>query len=223
LSADEFRCPAKKTMIAAAGLSDAEPEERSSASEPLISITPDVSDLLAELQRLRFEILKNSIAITRTAAALYHAPENDPAVQSSCMLTTRKGYQTMLSMLAAIRTGGAVSANLRPELDELKQALREIGVLLQASFRRGTLAERPYPSVLGKRIPGVLPPGQLTPREMDVLKCIAKGNSTKEAAILLGISSKTAACHRYRLMDKLGIHDTANLVRYAIRQGLVEA
>jgi DNA-binding NarL/FixJ family response regulator len=62
----------------------------------------------------------------------------------------------------------------------------------------------------------------LTAREMEVLRLIATGHSTKETAHLLGMSFKTAACHRYRLMDKLAIHDTASLVRYAIREKLVE-
>jgi DNA-binding CsgD family transcriptional regulator len=66
------------------------------------------------------------------------------------------------------------------------------------------------------------PADHLTNREREVLKCIAEGNSTKQAAEMLGVTFKTAACHRYRLMDKLAIHDTASLVRYAIRAGLVQ-
>jgi DNA-binding NarL/FixJ family response regulator len=67
------------------------------------------------------------------------------------------------------------------------------------------------------------PFGDLTCRESEVLKCIAEGNSTKQVASKLGITFKTASCHRYRLMDKLGIHDAANLVRYAIRNNIVQA
>jgi two-component system response regulator NreC len=65
--------------------------------------------------------------------------------------------------------------------------------------------------------------GQLTDRERQVVTLIAEGNSTKEVAARLGISVKTADCHRTRIMDKLNVHQTANLVRYAIRQGFVEA
>jgi len=63
--------------------------------------------------------------------------------------------------------------------------------------------------------------GQLTARERQVLQLVAEGKTTKEVAQQLGISVKTADSHRTRLMTKLGIHDTAGLVRYAIRQGLV--
>lgn len=63
----------------------------------------------------------------------------------------------------------------------------------------------------------------LTPRERQVLQLVGEGKSTKDVARLLDISVKTAESHRARLMRKLGIHETASLVRYAIRQGLVEA
>ena len=63
---------------------------------------------------------------------------------------------------------------------------------------------------------------QLTPREIEVLKLIAAGLSTKQIAVTLGITFKTTACHRSRLMDKLGIHEIANLTRYAIRKGYMQ-
>jgi two-component system, NarL family, response regulator NreC len=62
----------------------------------------------------------------------------------------------------------------------------------------------------------------LTSRERQVLQLIAEGKSTKDVASLLGISVKTAESHRTRLMQKLGIHETASLVRYAVRQGIVQ-
>ena len=62
----------------------------------------------------------------------------------------------------------------------------------------------------------------LTPREREVLQLVVEGKTTKEVATILGVSTKTAESHRARLMDKLGIHETATLVRYAIRHGMVE-
>jgi PAS domain S-box-containing protein len=61
----------------------------------------------------------------------------------------------------------------------------------------------------------------LTERERQVLVLIADGKSTKEAAVKLGISYKTADSHRSRILEKLGVHETASMVRYAIRAGLV--
>jgi DNA-binding NarL/FixJ family response regulator len=61
----------------------------------------------------------------------------------------------------------------------------------------------------------------LTPREREVLQLIAQGHKTKQVATSLGISLKTAESHRTHLMKKLDIHDTAGLVRYAVRRGLI--
>jgi DNA-binding NarL/FixJ family response regulator len=63
----------------------------------------------------------------------------------------------------------------------------------------------------------------LTPRQLEVLKLAAEGLSTKEIAIKLDLSVKTVDTHRTNLMNQLGIHDLAGLVRYAIRNGIVSA
>jgi DNA-binding NarL/FixJ family response regulator len=66
-----------------------------------------------------------------------------------------------------------------------------------------------------------LPPDPLTSREREVLQLIAEGETTKEIAWRLELSTKTVESHRSRLMHKLDIHDAATLVRYAIRRGLI--
>src|SRR5258705_7845881 len=66
------------------------------------------------------------------------------------------------------------------------------------------------------------PADPLTVRERQVLQLIAEGKSTKDTASVLGISVKTAESHRMRLMQKLNIHETASLVRYAVRRGLIQ-
>jgi two-component system, NarL family, response regulator NreC len=62
----------------------------------------------------------------------------------------------------------------------------------------------------------------LSVRERQVLQLIAEGDSTKKIAARLGISAKTVESHRTKLMQKLAIHDTASLVRYAIRHGITQ-
>jgi DNA-binding NarL/FixJ family response regulator len=63
----------------------------------------------------------------------------------------------------------------------------------------------------------------LTSREMEILQLIAEGKANKESGHELGISIKTVEKHRARLMEKLDIHDTAGLTRYAIGAGIVES
>ena len=63
--------------------------------------------------------------------------------------------------------------------------------------------------------------GGLTPRELEILQHIVAGKSNKEIATDLNLSANTVAVHRANIMDTLGIHKTAELVVYAIRNGLV--
>ena len=121
-------------------------------------------------------------------------------------------------ILEALRAGakGCVSKTQAPE--HLLQAIREVcrgGVYLS-------------PSVSGVVVQGYLakseqPYDPVTNRERQVLQLIAEGKTTKEVAVILGVSVKTAESHRSSLMSKLDIHSTAELVRYAIRRGLVQA
>jgi two-component system response regulator NreC len=100
--------------------------------------------------------------------------------------------------------------------NDLIQALREVasgGIYLS-------------PSVCGIAVSGLLNGAHvaadpLSPREREVLQLIVEGRTSKEVATILGLCVKTAESHRSRLMEKLKIHDTATLVRYAIRQGII--
>ncbi len=63
---------------------------------------------------------------------------------------------------------------------------------------------------------------ELTPREREIIQLIAEGKATKEIAETLGISNKTAETHRTNLMRKLDLHSTADVVRYALRNEIVQ-
>jgi len=63
----------------------------------------------------------------------------------------------------------------------------------------------------------------LTPRQMEILRQVAQGASSKEIARALGLSIKTVETHRAQIMERLGIRDVAGLVRYAVRSGLITA
>jgi DNA-binding NarL/FixJ family response regulator len=63
---------------------------------------------------------------------------------------------------------------------------------------------------------------QLTPRERQILQLIAEAKSTREIAALLDLSVNTVAVHRANIMDRLGLHKTAELVLYAVRNGIAQ-
>jgi DNA-binding NarL/FixJ family response regulator len=65
--------------------------------------------------------------------------------------------------------------------------------------------------------------GRLTPRQCEIVQLVAEGRSTKEVATLLNISVKTAETHRANLMRRLNCHSAAELVRYALRNQIIEA
>lgn len=66
------------------------------------------------------------------------------------------------------------------------------------------------------------PAARLTPREREVLQLLAEGNTNKEVAAALGLGVKTTATHRASLMKKLGVRSVGDLVRYAVRNRVVE-
>jgi DNA-binding NarL/FixJ family response regulator len=62
---------------------------------------------------------------------------------------------------------------------------------------------------------------ELTERQREVLQLFAEGRSSKEVAVVLNISRRTAEFHKARILEALGLHNTAELVQYAIRTGLI--
>ena len=120
-------------------------------------------------------------------------------------------------VLEALRGGVSGYVLKTQAADDLVRAIREV--------MRGAMYLSPGVSrvvVEAYRSRSELPADPLSPREREVLQLVAEGKSTKEVACLLGISFKTAESHRMRIMTKLDIHETAGLVRYAIRSGLIE-
>lgn len=75
---------------------------------------------------------------------------------------------------------------------------------------------------LGSAVLAMGPLDVLTPRQREILRLIAEGHSTKQMAAQLDVSIKTVETHRTLLMDRLGIHDLAGLVRFAVRVGIVQ-
>jgi len=121
-------------------------------------------------------------------------------------------------VLQALRAGVKGCLTKTQAVEHLIGAIREVcngGVYLSPNVS-GAVVQ----AYLGK---SEAPYDPLTDRERQVLQLVAEGNTTKEIALILGVAAKTAETHRVKVMEKLDIHSTAGLVRYAVRRGLVQA
>jgi DNA-binding NarL/FixJ family response regulator len=134
---------------------------------------------------------------------------------------TRIILLTMLTedhrLVEALRAGVSGYLLKTRAAEDLEIAIREVrrgGVYLSQGLSRDVVEAY----LNGKSLAAV----ELSTRERQVLQLVAEGKTTKEVASLLGVSVKTAESHRTHIMAKLDIHDTAGLVRYAIRNGIIQ-
>jgi two-component system response regulator NreC len=134
-------------------------------------------------------------------------------------LTIHEDEEYFFKMLEA-GASGYVPKRAAPE--ELLTAIRAAAtgqVYLYPSLAK--LLVRDY--LDGGRAAGEDPPSDLTDREQEVLTYLAEGASNEEIASALVISPKTVARHRENIMRKLNLHSRSELVRYAIRKGIIKA
>jgi DNA-binding NarL/FixJ family response regulator len=135
-------------------------------------------------------------------------------------------YSTPSHVAQALRSG-AVGYLLK------HSAAEELGLALRAVMRGETYLS---PAISRQVVDGYLGrttrpeqdeplpiDAQLTPRQREILQLVAESRSSKEVAAMLNLSVKTVEAHRSQIMERLGIHDLAGLVRYAIRVGLVSS
>ncbi len=103
----------------------------------------------------------------------------------------------------------------------LPTAIREIhrgNLFFSPAINKRLANHQTKPAAAGKKNPA-----NLTSREMEVLQLVAEGKANKESADVLHLSIKTIEKHRQKVMEKLNIHDTASLTRYAIANGIIES
>ena len=151
--------------------------------------------------------LLNGLEVARQMAAWPHGPR-------VILLTAHSEDRYVLE---ALRAGVRGYVLKKQAAADLVRAIREVsggGVYLSPGISAAV--------VEAVRSPRSVPEEPLTAREREVLQLVAEGKTTKEIAVLLGVSVKTADAHRTRLMQKLDIHDIASLTRYAIRHGIIQ-
>jgi DNA-binding NarL/FixJ family response regulator len=168
------------------------------------------------------------------AEAIKLADELRPKViVMDCAMPGMNGLEATRQILAKQPQALVLMLSMHPEETLVRQALEsgargyvlknavdmELGTAIRRIAKGETVLDSQLkrPAALrGKRNAG------LTPRELEVLQMIVDGKSNKEIATVLDLSANTVAVHRANMMDTLGIHKAAELVVYAIRNGLVD-
>lgn len=129
-------------------------------------------------------------------------------------------YANEAYVLEALRNGAAGYVLKEAGAAEVLQAVRE--VTAGRRYLSPPFSERAIEAYLQKAQATPLDPYEtLTTREREVLQLAAEGLSNPEIAARLGISPRTAETHRANLMRKLGLHNQTELIRYAIRRGII--
>ena len=122
-------------------------------------------------------------------------------------------------VLRALRAGCAGYLLKRSAVSELEIAIRAAGrgdTYLSPEVSKQVVAD------YVRRIGGASDPLEaLTPRQRQILQLVAEGHTSKDIARRLDVSVKTVEGHRAQLMERLGVHDIAGLVRFAVRVGLI--
>jgi len=127
-------------------------------------------------------------------------------------------HETMDYLLPLLRAGAAGYLLKAATLEELARAIR-------VTYTEGAFLP---PNILHVLVDGIATAhaaqgkAPLTEREREVLRLVAEGLKVDEIAARLCISAKTVITHRANIMEKIGVHNTAELVKYAIREGIVK-
>jgi DNA-binding NarL/FixJ family response regulator len=176
------------------------------AAEKIRELKPDVSILDIGMPGL------NGLEVTRQIL------KDDPRAKV-LILTFHDSDQVVRDVLNAGARGFLLKSDAARDLVVAIEALRRnktyftskvAAMVLEGYLKGGTKA----PAVSVGR-------DRLTPREREVVQLLAEGKSTKEVAVALGLSVKTAETHRSNIMRKLQLHSVSDLVLYAVRNNIV--
>lgn len=157
---------------------------------------------------------------------------NPQVIVMDCALPSLSGIQATRKILESAPATLVLMLSMHPEETLVRQAFEAgargyilksaVDLELGAAIRKMVAGEVVLDSQLNREqtLKGERS-AALTPRELEILQMIVQGKSNKEIATTLKLSANTVAVHRANIMDALGIHKTAELVVYAIRNGLV--
>jgi DNA-binding NarL/FixJ family response regulator len=122
-------------------------------------------------------------------------------------------------VLRALRAGCAGYLVKGSAVSELEIAIRAVG--RGETYLSPVVSKRVVEDYVSRTGGAADPLDALTPRQREILQLVAEGSTSKDIAQRLGLSQKTIDTHRAQIMERLGVHDLAGLVRFAVRVGLI--
>jgi len=137
------------------------------------------------------------------------------------ILSVHESDQIVHDVLAAGARGYILKQDAGTDLVAALEAVRQHRLFLTSRVSEVVLS-----GYLGRAAAGTppeVPFSRLSPREVQIVQLVAESKSNKEVSGILHISVKTVESHRAHIMEKLGLHSVADLVRYAIRNNIVES
>ena len=136
------------------------------------------------------------------------------------MLSMHESEQLVREVLASGARGYVLKADAGNDLIAALDALRQHKLFFTSRISEVIL--RGYLAEAKPERGGAAHAGQLSPRESEILQLVAEGKSNKEVANTLNLSVKTVETHRARTMEKLDLHTVSDLIRYAVRNQIIE-
>jgi len=137
------------------------------------------------------------------------------------ILTITDTEQVVIEVLKAGATGYLLKSDAARDLVTAVETLQR-----NSTFFNSRVGQMVLNGFLSGRDPGTVPDDSagpsLTPREREIVQMLAEGKSSKEVAVALNLSVKTAETHRSNIMRKLGLHSVSALVLFAVRNNIVQ-
>jgi len=185
----------------------------------IVGIVENGRDLIAGAKRLQPDVILVDISMASLngieAARRIQKIPNPPKIVFLTM------HEDATYVAAAFQAGGSGYVLKRSAPPEIITAVREA---MRGRTYVSSLVDRGLVEILMKRIahPEKVRP-ELTSRQREILQLLAEGKSAKEISGILNISARTVEFHKYRIMATTGVRTIADLTRYAITHGIVQA
>ena len=186
----------------------------------IVGESPDAGDAVEKARELRPDVVLMDIGMPGLSSfeATRHIKKNRPETKV-LYLTMYEDEDYLLQCLEVGAAGYVLKDTPAPQLVSAVRDVYKGGKYLSSQVL-GKLVEDFRARVRDTRMQPRM--STLTPREREILKLLAEGNSVKEIAVLLGLSVKTVEAHKFNLMRKLDIHNKAQLVTYAIQKKIIK-